>query len=82
MKLLETPKNTVKIYFSYGKTDASGPSYLYQQDKDEYRHSDLRIENGILKMNRPGSKFMEYLKSQGCDGYVAGVISGKNSAQS
>ena len=79
VKLLETPKNTVKIYFSYGKTDASGPSYLYQQDKDEYRHSDLRIENGILKMNRPGSKFMEYLKSQGCDGYVAGVISGKNS---
>lgn len=79
VKLLETPKNTVKIYFSYGKTDASGPSYLYQQDKNEYRHSDLRIENGILKMNRPGSKFMEYLKSQGCDGYVAGVISGKNS---
>ena len=79
VKLSETPKDTVKIYFAYGKTDASGPSYLYQQDKNEYRHSDLRIENGILKMNRPGSKFMEYLKSQGCDGYVAGVISGKNS---
>lgn len=76
VKLSETPKDTVKIYFAYGKTDASGPSYLYQQDKNEYRHSDLRIENGILKMNRPGSKFMEYLKSQGCDGYVLSLISG------
>lgn len=76
VKLSETPKDTVKIYFAYGKTDASGPSYLYQQDKDEYRHSDLRIENGILKMNRPGSKFMEYLKSTGCDGYILTLISG------
>lgn len=41
VKLSETPKDTVKIYFAYGKTDASGPSYLYQQDKNEYRHSDL-----------------------------------------
>lgn len=79
VKLSETPKDTVKIYFAYGKTDASGPSYLYQQDKNEYRHSDLRIENGVVKMTQPGSKFMEYLKSEGCDGYVAGVISGKNS---
>lgn len=76
VKLSETPKDTVKIYFAYGKTDASGTSYLYQQDKDEYHHSDVRIENGVVKMTQPGSKFMEYLKSQGCDGYVLSLISG------
>lgn len=76
VKLSETPKDTVKIYFAYGKNDASGSSYLYQQDKDEYRHSDLRIENGVVKMTQPGSKFMEYLKSTGCDGYVLSLISG------
>ena len=76
VKLSETPKDTVKIYFAYGKNDASGTSYLYQQDKDEYHHSDVRIENGVVKMTQPGSKFMEYLKSQGCDGYVLSLISG------
>lgn len=76
VKLSETPKDTVKIYFAYGKTDASGPSYLYQQDKNEYHHSDVRIENGVVKMTQPGSKFMEYLKSTGCDGYVLSLISG------
>lgn len=78
VKFIKTPTKNVKVYFSYGKNDAAGSSYLYQQEKSECFHSGVKIENGIVKINQPGSKFMEFLKSEGCDGYVLSLISGIN----
>lgn len=38
----------------------------------------LTIENGILRITPPGTKIMNSMIEKGCDGYIVGIVSGKN----
>lgn len=54
-----------------------GSEKTYVMDSG-YSPAVLTIESGILKITPPGTKIMNSMIEKGCDGYIVGIVSGKN----